>query len=131
MKRTQTRPHNIIPQDADTNSPPQPPPRPPRLIIPCSYTSVSDPDIPAASRAEAAKWGLCKDEFPETQGFPPALYVRGARRLVGDRVFTQNTPKDGIEAGESVGLGNYNFGHCNTTSQSTNLLSNPPPTSST
>lgn len=28
-------------------------------------------------------WGLCKDEFPATGGFPPALYVRAARRLHG------------------------------------------------
>lgn len=38
-------------------------------------------------------WGLCADEFQSTGGIPPSLYVREARRLVGDRVFHQNTPK--------------------------------------
>lgn len=55
-------------------------------------------------------WGLCKDEFIETGGFPPALYVRAARRLLGDKVFTQNTPKLQGDIGKnSIGIACYNF----------------------
>lgn len=41
--------------------------------------------------------------------FPPALYVRAARRLRGPHVFTQNTPKDGGVGNLSIGVGCYNF----------------------
>merc|ERR1711957_222836 len=73
------------------------------------WTLANDPNIPQGVRATMAEWGLCGDEFKSLGHFPPAMYVREARRLQGDRVFTQNTPKAG-EVGElSIGLGNYNF----------------------
>ena len=60
-----------------------------------------------------ASWGLCADEFEASGGFPPALYVRAARRLLGDRVFTQNSPAEQRAAGgigtQSIGIGCYNF----------------------
>ena len=59
------------------------------------------------------KWGLCADEFHASGHWPPALYVRSARRLVGDRVFTQNTPAAQRAQGSigelSIGVGCYNF----------------------
>ena len=59
-------------------------------------------------------WGLCSDAFEKTGGWPPALYVRAARRLLGDETFTQNTPDEQRAAGgdigaKSVGVGCYNF----------------------
>jgi hypothetical protein len=77
------------------------------------WTMANDPTMPAAVTAGMKPWGLCKDEFPETGGWAPALYVRAARRLVGERVFTQNTPKAQDAVGDMgdacIGLGNYNF----------------------
>lgn len=77
------------------------------------YSMANDPGMPVAVRNGMQSWGLCKDEFPALQGWAPALYVRAARRLVGDRIFNQNTPKEQDAAGdigmESIGLGNYNF----------------------
>ena len=55
------------------------------------WTLANDPTLPAP-RLDG--WGLCKDEFPATAGFPPSLYVRAARRLKGPKVFTQNTPHE-------------------------------------
>lgn len=49
----------------------------------------SDPVVPPAIRAEAAEWGLPLDEFVETGGFPPQLYVRESVRLRGAVVMAQ------------------------------------------
>jgi len=73
---------------------------------------ANDPDVPESVRSEMSRWGLCGDEFRENSlapFWPPGLYVRGARRLLGDRVFTQNTPSDNESVVESIGLGAYNF----------------------
>lgn len=36
------------------------------------------------------QWGLSKDEFTATQGWPAQFYVRDARRMVSDYVITQH-----------------------------------------
>eukprot|EP00055_Hartaetosiga_balthica_P016484 m.104578 g.104578 ORF g.104578 m.104578 type:complete len:633 (+) comp9112_c0_seq2:65-1963(+) len=61
---------------------------------------------------EMMKWGYCKDEFVETNYWPPQLYVREGRRMIGDFVFTQTyvEEKRGIEIGNmSIGMGSYNY----------------------
>lgn len=74
------------------------------------WTMTNDPGIPSGVRAQMEHWGLCKDEFKATGHFPPSLYVREARRLQGDQIFTQNTPFQNRTAGvASIGLGSYNF----------------------
>jgi hypothetical protein len=82
------------------------------------YYMQSDPLSPPAVRRAMAPHGLCADEFQDNTlapHFPPGLYVRAARRLVGEKVFTQNTPavqraRGGIsQTNESIGMGGYNF----------------------
>eukprot|EP00937_MAST-01D_sp_MAST-1D-sp2_P006696 g6696.t1 len=71
----------------------------------------SDAAVPATLRAEAATWGLARDEFPETDGWPHQLYVREARRMVGSWVFTQaerTVPARQAHA-DSVAVGGYNM----------------------
>jgi hypothetical protein len=50
----------------------------------------NDPAIPEDIRARAREWGLARDEFVSNDNFPPQLYVREARRLVGRSVFTEH-----------------------------------------
>jgi hypothetical protein len=66
------------------------------------WTAANDPALQGLLGGGS---GLCADEFNETDHFPPALYVRAARRLVGPKVFTQNTPRD-----QANGLGNMSIG---------------------
>ncbi|MCA8995972.1 MAG: FAD-dependent oxidoreductase [Planctomycetaceae bacterium] len=49
----------------------------------------TDPELPEAFRNEAATWGLCRDEFTNTNHIPSQIYVREARRMVGLRVYTE------------------------------------------
>lgn len=75
----------------------------------------SDPSVPPKVRmAYATEWGLCGDEFADTDHMSPQLYVREARRLVGGTVFTQNSVMDRSPLGsKSIGMGCYGFdSHC-------------------
>lgn len=48
----------------------------------------TDSRIPAAVRADAASYGFPTNEFGDYDNFPPYLYFREGRRLVGDFVLT-------------------------------------------
>jgi hypothetical protein len=52
------------------------------------YFCQSDPALPAAFRAEAAVWGLARDEYRDNGHFPRQIYVREGRRVTGDYLFT-------------------------------------------
>jgi hypothetical protein len=53
------------------------------------YFLQNDDAVPAKFRDEARQWGWCQDEFTETNHLPPQLYVREARRMIGQHVFKQ------------------------------------------
>jgi hypothetical protein len=70
----------------------------------------TDPALNISIRSAFQQYGLCKDEFVDTDHWPPQLYVRAARRLVGDHIFTQNVPLENRSWGNlSIGCGSYNF----------------------
>jgi hypothetical protein len=68
---------------------------------------ATSPRIPAELRAEMQTWGPCKDEFLDTGGWPYALYVREARRMISDYVMTEHNCRGTTTVPDSVGLGAY------------------------
>lgn len=60
-----------------------------RYTLGLLYFLQNDTEIPEPIRSEAREWGFAKDEFEETQHFPSALYIREARRIVGEYVFKE------------------------------------------
>ncbi|MGH9842782.1 MAG: FAD-dependent oxidoreductase [Blastocatellia bacterium] len=77
------------------------------------YFAQNDPSVPEAFRREAATWGWCRDEFTESGHIPPQLYVREARRMLGQRIFTRNdtlhAPGDarGVLHRDAIAVGDY------------------------
>lgn len=67
----------------------------------------NDERVPAGIREQARRWGPAKDEFVETENWPPQLYVREARRLRGDYVVTQHDCVGARAAEDPVALGAY------------------------
>ncbi len=67
----------------------------------------NDPRLPAAVRESAGRWGLCRDEFPENDGWPAQLYVREARRMISDCVMTERHCRGTKAVADAVGLGAY------------------------
>ncbi|MDR0354092.1 MAG: FAD-dependent oxidoreductase [Opitutaceae bacterium] len=49
-----------------------------------------DPRVPAALRREVARWGLASDEFADNGHWPAQLYIREARRMVGQHVMQED-----------------------------------------
>ncbi|MBR3853664.1 MAG: FAD-dependent oxidoreductase [Tidjanibacter sp.] len=68
-----------------------------------------DERVPEHIRKEMLRWGWPKDEFVENGGFPYQIYVREARRMVGEKVMTQHNVQrtDRIPVEHSVGIGTY------------------------
>jgi hypothetical protein len=70
---------------------------------------ANDPRVPEKVRRDVGRWGLSKDEFTETGGWPHQLYVREARRMISDYVMTQHNCQRRQVADDAVGLAAYNM----------------------
>ncbi len=71
------------------------------------YFLVNDRRVPAEIRDEVGQWGLPKDEFVETGGWPHTLYIREARRMVSDIVMTEHHCRHQVQVDDSIGLAAY------------------------
>ncbi|SDT69264.1 FAD-dependent oxidoreductase [Jiangella sp. DSM 45060] len=49
-----------------------------------------DPAVPSSVRSELSGWGYAADEFADTGHLPHQLYVREARRMLGEYVLTEH-----------------------------------------
>jgi hypothetical protein len=71
------------------------------------YFVANDPRVPADVRAQMQKWGLPKDEFTDNGHWPHQIYVREARRMIGQFVMTENELTKKKPTPDSVGMGSY------------------------
>jgi hypothetical protein len=70
---------------------------------------ANDPGVPAETRAEMSKWGLCKDEFAGNAHWPREMYVREARRMVSDFVMAEPHLRGTAPTPRPIGMGSYNM----------------------
>jgi hypothetical protein len=68
----------------------------------------NDPQVPAPLHKIMSTWGLCRDEFTDTAHWPHQLYVREARRLLGEYVMSQRDIQTNIAKPDAIGMGSYN-----------------------
>ncbi len=71
------------------------------------YFIAHDPRIPKEVQQEMQQWGLAEDEFVDNGHWPHQIYVREARRMVGDFVITENELLNKPPIPDSVGMGSY------------------------
>jgi len=71
------------------------------------YFIANEPRVPAEVRERMQRWGLARDEFQDNGHWPHQLYVREARRMVGEFVMTENELVKRRPTPDSVGMGSY------------------------
>ena len=71
------------------------------------YFIANDPRVPADVRQGMQRWGLAKDEFKDTGGWPHQIYVREARRMIGAYVMTEHELLKTRPTPDPVGMGSY------------------------
>ncbi len=71
------------------------------------YFLANDPRVPSDVRDVFSLWGLAKDEFIDNGHWPNQLYVREARRMLGEFIMTEHECLAKREVPESVGMGSY------------------------
>ncbi len=71
------------------------------------YFLANDSTVPEAMRAEMNQWGLAKDEFVDHNNWPHQIYVREARRMLGELVMTELQIMGDRPVQRSVGMGSY------------------------
>jgi hypothetical protein len=68
---------------------------------------TTDSAVPEGTRRKYAKLGLCKDEFPDSGHFSPALYVRQGRRMRGTYVLSQKDILENPEKDDAIVVSSF------------------------
>jgi hypothetical protein len=71
------------------------------------YFMATDLRIPENVRETMKEWGYAKDEFADNGNWPYNIYVREARRMVGEYIMTENDVLGKRDVPRPVGMGSY------------------------
>ena len=73
------------------------------------WTLANHPRVPEKIRKEVSRWGTCKDEFTDGlgDGWQKQLYVREARRMIGEYVMTEANCRGTVVAPRPIAMGAY------------------------
>ena len=71
------------------------------------WTLANHPRVPENVRKHFTTWGLAKDEFLDHDNWPRQMYVREARRMVGQYVMTEGNCRGSRIVEDSVGMAAY------------------------
>ena len=71
------------------------------------YFVANDSAVPKEVRVAMKDWGLARDEFTDNGNWSRQLYIREARRLIGEYVTTENDVLAKREVPNPIGMGSY------------------------
>ena len=71
------------------------------------YYLATSTNVPVNVRTNMQSWGYAKDEFQDNGGWPWVMYIREARRMIGDYVMQQQDAQSLRVATDSISLASY------------------------
>ena len=71
------------------------------------YFLQNDARVPADVHEKMQQWGLPKDEFTDNGGWPHQLYIREARRMIGEFVMKEADALGKTSVPNPIGMGSY------------------------
>lgn len=78
------------------------------------WFTATSPRVPEEIRTRMNEWGYAADEFADNRHWPYTIYVREARRMVGQKVMTEHEILGRKPVLEPVGMGSYTLDSHNT-----------------
>lgn len=74
----------------------------------------NDPRVPEHVKEQILEWGWAADEFVDNGHFPHQMYVREARRMIGEYVMTDHDCLGKKQVADGIAMGAYNMDSHNT-----------------
>ncbi|HEX2629900.1 MAG TPA: FAD-dependent oxidoreductase [Chitinophagaceae bacterium] len=78
------------------------------------YFIGHDPRIPDSVRNFMLDWGYPKDEYKDSDHWSPQIYVREARRMIGEYIMTQANCERKVIVEDGIGMAAYGMDSHNT-----------------